>query len=103
MGAEYSGLELTEEGMVLKDPLMGKKFVQQRKALVAGAMKAAAAKRAHETIQRLGAKSTPALHSVAGVSSNTGSQIGGDSSMQTKKHIHSMSSNFASGNGKPRK
>ena len=100
MGAEYSGLELTEEGMVLKDPLMGKKFVQQRKALVAGAMKAAAAKRAHE---RLGAKSTPALHSVAGVSSNTGSQIGGDSSMQTKKHIHSMSSNFASGNGKPRK
>jgi hypothetical protein len=50
---EYTGLEVTEEGLVLKDPLLGKKFTAQRKMLVAHATKAAAAlKRASLEMQR---------------------------------------------------
>jgi hypothetical protein len=49
----YTGLEVTEEGLVLKDPLLGKKFSAQRKMLVAQATKAAAAlKRASMEMQR---------------------------------------------------
>jgi hypothetical protein len=49
----YTGLEVTEEGLVLKDPLLGKKFSAQRKVLVAQATKAAAAlKRASLEMQR---------------------------------------------------
>lgn len=58
---EDSGLEVTEDGLLLKDPLMGKKFAQTQKHVVKNAMKASAAlqKSADEQIRR--ARSAAAL------------------------------------------
>jgi hypothetical protein len=85
-------LEVTEDGLVLKDPLLGKKFAAQRKLLVANATKAAAAlRKATIEQQRAHAHTTPAPVA-AGGGASTGSGAAG---MPHKaQHKHALSSNL---------
>jgi len=85
---EDSGLEVTEEGLLLKDPLMGKKFAQTQKHVVKNAMKASAALKKSTAEQMKRAKSAAAL--VHGVEqASTGSSV-----TMHKGKFQSMSSNF---------
>lgn len=85
---EDSGLEVTEEGLLLKDPLMGKRFAQTQKHVVKNAMKASAALKKSAAEQMKRAKSAAAL--VHGVElASTGS-----STAMHKGKFQSMSSNF---------
>ncbi len=58
---EDSGLKVTEEGLLLKDPLMGKKFAQTQKVVVKNAIKQSAALKKTAELQMTKAKSEAAL------------------------------------------
>lgn len=91
LGADQntSGLQVTEDGLVLKDPLMGKKFNQQRKALVANATKASAA-------LRRSASAGEGVHKSASTNvlsqSAEQSHAATGSAMSKKNNKHSLSS-----------
>lgn len=82
---DTSGLEVTEEGLVLRDPLMGKKFAQQRKAIVAQAMKASAA-------LKRSASASEGVQKSATMSALSQSSEILPSSMPKKKNVHALSS-----------
>ena len=58
---EDSGLKVTEEGLLLKDPLMGKKFAQTQKVVVKNALKQSAAQKKTAELQMTKARSEAAL------------------------------------------
>lgn len=84
---EDSGLEVTEEGLLLKDPLMGKKFAQTQKVVVKNTMKASAALKKSTAEQMKRAKSAAALAHGVEVASTSSSKM-------PKGKFQSMSSNF---------
>jgi hypothetical protein len=91
-----AGLEVTEDGLVLKDPLLAKKFTAQRKALVANATKAAAAlRRASNELER--AKSSAVMrHTHAGGDQGDALSGSGAGNVNRKASVakHSLSANL---------
>jgi hypothetical protein len=91
-----AGLEVTEDGLVLKDPLLAKKFAAQRKALVANATKAAAAlRRASNELER--AKTSTAMrHTHAGGDQGDALSGSGVGNVNRKASVakHSLSANL---------
>lgn len=84
---EDSGLQVTEDGLLLKDPLMSKKFAQTQKHVVRNAMKASAALKKSAAEQMKRAKSAAALAQGLDEASAASSTV-------HKNKFQSMSSNF---------
>lgn len=84
---EDSGLKVTEEGLLLKDPLMGKKFSQTQKIVVKNAIKESAALKKTAELQMKKAKSEAALAHGIDPSFALSTKI-------IRKDKHSMSSDF---------
>lgn len=84
---EDSGLKVTEEGLLLKDPLMGKKFAQTQKQVVKNALKQSAALKKTAELQMKKAKSEAAIaHGI--------DPLYAMSVKIRKDKVHSMSSNL---------